>query len=329
MNGQSSDRSRTADSLSKSADAESQEHERRSHIQFVDGQTLEPRTETDIGNVLLSSQNLDWKGIHIETGENDGFYPNNLTVLQHYFAMNIGQPYQWEWKDGDRFKTEYSETGSIWINPAGVPFSHRISGYNQFALLALNPGKLLEGLPIRTPIDHQAFKQEHHSQDPQIQHLMNALVHEAAAKNPNGQLYVELLSQALSIHYVNHYSLKEVASDQVDLSSIGVDDRRRIGRVIDYIEAFISKDISLTDLALVAGRSKFHFSRLFKAAVGITPHQYLMKRRVERATYALKNRSLSIADVALTYGFADQTHFTRNFKKMMGITPGEFRREGL
>ncbi|MBE9042246.1 helix-turn-helix transcriptional regulator [Oscillatoriales cyanobacterium LEGE 11467] len=296
----------------------------RSNIQFFDRQTRSPRSDIDVGTVTASSQGLGWKGIHIESGQNDGFRTDDVIVPQHYFAMNVGSSFEWEWKDGNCFRKERSQPGTIWVNPAGVPFSHRVYGDNQFALLTLEPQQLLEGLPEEAAIDSEAFSREHHARDPQIQHLMNALLQEASARNPNGKLYVELLSTALSIHYVNHYRLAGPLDRQIDFSRVKAGDRHRIGKAIDYIEAFLSEDISLDDLATVAGRSKFHFCRLFKVAVGLTPHQYLMKRRVERAAQALTRGTPNIANVAIAYGFSDQTHFTRNFKKIKGITPGEF-----
>lgn len=300
----------------------------QSQIQFVDSHTLAPRPEINIGRVITSSKGLGWRGIHVETGKNSGFRTDDVTVPQHYFAMNIGAPFDWEWKDGGtRFRKERSQLGTIWINPAGIPFSHRVYGHNQFALLTLDPKHLLEGLPEGTSIDHQAFARDHHSTDAQIQHIMGALVGEAAAGSPNGQIYIDLLSTALSIHYANHYRLKGPLVDSLDLSVVKLGDHKRIRKVTDYIEAFLTEDISLNDLALVAGLSKFHFSRMFKAAVGSTPHQYLMKRRVERAACALAKETASITEIAIAHGFADQTHFTRNFKKIKGITPGKFRRE--
>lgn len=301
----------------------------QSQIQYVDSQTREPRPDVDIGSVLVSSEGMGWQGIHIETGENDGFTSDNVTVAQHYFAMNIGAPYRWEWKDGDRFKTERSEPGNVWVNPAGVPFSHRVYGYNQFALLTLSHEWLEANLPEGVSIEPQQFRREHHSVDPQIQHLMQALMVEAADGGQNGQLYASMLAAALSIHYTNHYGLEHSVGDRIDLSSVKVDDRKRIRKVLDYIESFLSEDISLNDLALVSGRSKFHFCRLFKSAVGETPHQYLMRRRVERAALALKDKSKTLTTIALDHGFSDQTHFTRNFRKIKGITPGGYREELL
>jgi transcriptional regulator of acetoin/glycerol metabolism/AraC-like DNA-binding protein len=97
-------------------------------------------------------------------------------------------------------------------------------------------------------------------------------------------------------------------------------------RVCDYVDAHLSESIDLTELAAVAGLSLFHFAREFKQSAGVTPHYYLVRRRVERAHHMLARTALSLSEVALAAGFADQSHLTRHFRRMIGMTPGEFRR---
>ncbi|NJN20207.1 MAG: hypothetical protein HC812_02110 [Leptolyngbya sp. RL_3_1] len=118
-----------------------------SQIQFVDSHSLEPNPAVTAGRVIVSSQNLPWEGIYLEKGENEGFTPDDVTVTQHYFAVNTGPALEWEWKDGRTFKTHRYATGDIWVNPAGVPFSHRIQGHNQFLLLTLDPQKSSTSCP--------------------------------------------------------------------------------------------------------------------------------------------------------------------------------------
>ena len=297
----------------------------QSQIDFVDSHTLIPKPYVKAGKIVVSSKDLAWDGIYLERGENNGFAPDDVTVTQHYFAMNAGAALAWEWKDGKTFRTHCYETGDIWINPAGTPFSHRVEGYNQFVLLTLDPAKIPELLPDRPLLDRQVFRREHRSKDRHLQALLKALLAEAEAGGPNGRLYADALSTALAAHFVNHYSV----GDAIALPSLPSAERKRLGRVIDYIEACLTEDISLSDLALVAGLSKFHFSRTFKQAFGLTPHRYLMQRRVERAalflkTEVLKKESLAIAQVAHQFGFADQSHFTRAFKQIKGLTPRQF-----
>ena len=297
----------------------------QSQIDFVDSHTLTPRPDVTAGKILVSSKDLGWDGIYIEKGENEGFTPDNVTVTRHYFAMNAGPAFEWEWKDGKTFRTHRYETGDLWVNPAGTPFSHRVEGYNQFVLLTLDPGKIPELLPDRPLLERRVFRREHRSQDKHLQALMQALLIEAEMEGPNGRLYADTLSTALAAHFVNHYSI----DSPVALPGLQGTPRQQLGRVIDYIEAHLTEDISLSDLALVAGLSKFHFSRLFKQAIGLTPHKYLLKRRIEKAARVLKQGDLGIADVAFMFGFTDQSHFTRAFKQVKGVTPRLFIKKVL
>lgn len=292
----------------------------QSQINFVDSHTLTPRPDVKAGNILLSSKDLAWDGIYIEKGENEGFTPDNVTVTQHYFAMNAGPPLEWEWKDGKTFKTHRYETGDLWVNPAGIPFSHRIGGHNEFVLLTLAPRKITELLPERPLLERQVFRRQHQSKDKHLQALMQALLVEAQRSGPNGRLYADSLSTALAAHFVNHYC----TDSPIYFPCLHPIDRQRLGCVIDYIEAHLTEDISLSDLALAAGLSKFHFSRLFKDAIGLTPHKYVLKRRIERAAPVLKQGDLTIAQIAYMFGFTDQSHFTRVFKQVKGVTPKLF-----
>ncbi|MEL6321777.1 MAG: AraC family transcriptional regulator [Cyanobacteria bacterium J06626_14] len=296
-----------------------------SQIDFVDSQTLTPDPNVTAGNVLVSSQSLPWDGIYLEKGENEGFTPDDVTVMQHYFAVNVGPAFEWEWKDGHTFKTHCYETGDIWVNPAGVPFSHRIEGYNQFVLLTLDPDKLTELLADRPLQNHQAFRREHRAKDRHLQTLIQALLVEAEMGGPNGRLYADTLSTALATHFVNHYGLDR----SVDRSSLRSTERQRLEQVIDYIEAHLADDLNLGDLALTAGLSKFHFSRLFKTVMNVTPHQYVIQRRIEEASRHLRRGNSEIVQVAHQFGFSDQAHFTRVFKKVKGITPKRFIQQAI
>jgi AraC family transcriptional regulator len=74
-------------------------------------------------------------------------------------------------------------------------------------------------------------------------------------------------------------------------------------------------------LASIAQISPYHFLRLFKQSLGVTPHQYILQRRIETAKYLLQHGELSIADIAVTVGFCDRSHMTRCFKRIVGVTP--------
>ncbi|MGZ4031605.1 MAG: AraC family transcriptional regulator [Tumebacillaceae bacterium] len=95
-----------------------------------------------------------------------------------------------------------------------------------------------------------------------------------------------------------------------------------------YIEAHLREEISMEDVAAVAGFSPYHFHRLFSSIIGDSLMAYIRKRRFAKATYDLIHTEQRILDIALEYGFESQESFTRSFKKKLGITPGRYRREG-
>jgi transcriptional regulator of acetoin/glycerol metabolism/AraC-like DNA-binding protein len=97
-------------------------------------------------------------------------------------------------------------------------------------------------------------------------------------------------------------------------------------RVHEYIEAHLSDSIELAEFAAIAGLSVFHFARAFKQSAGVTPHYYLVRRRVERARELLAGTDHSLSEIAFATGFSDQSHLSRHFRQMTGTSPGQFRR---
>jgi transcriptional regulator of acetoin/glycerol metabolism len=96
-------------------------------------------------------------------------------------------------------------------------------------------------------------------------------------------------------------------------------------RVREYVETHLSESIDLAALAGIAGLSLYHFARAFKQSAGVTPHHYLVQRRVARSQEMLARTGLSLAEIALATGFSDQSHFARHFRQIVGMTPGQFR----
>jgi AraC family transcriptional regulator len=94
---------------------------------------------------------------------------------------------------------------------------------------------------------------------------------------------------------------------------------------LDYINEYLGQDIKLTDLAALVDMSQFHFSHRFKQAIGVSPYQYLLQQRVERAKQLLKQTERSIVDIALECGFSSHSHLSKQFRQLTGITPKAYR----
>lgn len=95
--------------------------------------------------------------------------------------------------------------------------------------------------------------------------------------------------------------------------------------MLAFVADNYERDLSLSDMAGEAGMSTFHFAREFKRATGTTPHQHLIKFRVEHAKALLAEGKMPLAEVGLQSGFSHQSHFTRLFRKLTGTTPQSYR----
>lgn len=103
-------------------------------------------------------------------------------------------------------------------------------------------------------------------------------------------------------------------------------DQRRLSAVLRYIEERSREALDLDRLAGLARMSKYHFLRVFRRAIGITPHQFLLERRLARAAAALRSSAAPVAAVAYDEGFGDLSTFNAQFRRAFGATPLEFRR---
>ena len=99
----------------------------------------------------------------------------------------------------------------------------------------------------------------------------------------------------------------------------------RLKRAIDYVEARLDEPVSLADVASSTGLTRMHFAAQFRAATGLRPHEYLLRRRIERAQEMLIGTGMSLVDVALSVGFQSQSHFTTVFKRYAGQPPRAWR----
>jgi AraC family transcriptional regulator len=105
--------------------------------------------------------------------------------------------------------------------------------------------------------------------------------------------------------------------------------RWRLQRACAYVEAHLSEPLPLAALSRAAGLTAMHFARSFRASTGVSPHRYVLRRRIEVAQVALLGADLAVLDVALMVGFRTQAHFCTVFKKLTGEPPQRWRRARL
>jgi AraC family transcriptional regulator len=158
--------------------------------------------------------------------------------------------------------------------------------------------------------------------DAQLENIGWALKAEMESGYPSGHLFVEGLALSVATRLVRSHSsrsLPEPGKQNGRLSD------SRLRQVVSYIEANLSQDISLGDIAAVAGVSVSHFKSLFRESVGLPAHQYLIRRRVERAKSLLYEGKLSVSQIALETGFAHQSHLAHHMRRLLGVSPKKLR----
>jgi len=137
----------------------------------------------------------------------------------------------------------------------------------------------------------------------------------------------QMATQSLGLFFLSEV-LTKLASIDSDRTPGALNDRH-LERVLEAIDASLSEDVGLTELAAIAELSPYHFARSFKQKTGLSPHQYVIERRLDRAREMLEQPGRSLADVAYDVGFSSQAHMTDVFKKRMGVTPGAYRKDVL
>jgi AraC family transcriptional regulator len=245
---------------------------------------------------------------------------------EHSIALCLApRPHRIHQVVGDRRYTGLYAKGDISITPANMPASYRAEGDDLFLNVQI-PTEFLRSIAqeaVELDPDRLELTTEFRVRDPQLEQtlmLLRTELHKGGGWV--GRLYVESLANILAVHLLREYSTTQ---PQIILYEGGLGDRK-ILQISDYIQAHLDQDIKLADLAEVTGISQFHFSRLFKQSMGISPHQYLLQQRVEQAKYLLKNSKMAIAEIALQCGFNSQSHLGKSFRDITGITPSNYRK---
>ncbi|HEX8533501.1 MAG TPA: AraC family transcriptional regulator [Allosphingosinicella sp.] len=154
--------------------------------------------------------------------------------------------------------------------------------------------------------------------DPAIERLALLLLRASDFEEMAADLYLDGLTIAIVAHFLNASQAGSAPEGQGLV-------KWRLNRVQDYIESNLAEPISLQDLARCAGLSRMHFASQFRAATGLRPHEYLIRRRIDRAQDMLRNSAIPLVEVALSVGFQTQAHFTTVFRRFLDETPGRWR----
>ena len=277
--------------------------------------------------LVLSSRQLSWNGILVEQFQRSSTSSLEMelpAISDHWLNLSMGQPAHLTQKHGDRVHESIVQKGDTIFIPAGQQsywYQHEENTCCPLHI-CLKPD-LIDQVAEASELNTGRFDLVNcfGQQDLQIHQVAMLLLAELQSGGIMGRLYVESLTQVLVIHLLRHYSTstKTITSGNRSLT------RNQLRQAIDYIHAHLNRDLSLAELASVVNISHTYFASLFKRTTGISPHQYVIQQRVERAKLMLSKTDLAIADIALQVGLSSQSHMTQQFKRFTGMTHKQVR----
>lgn len=239
----------------------------------------------------------------------------------HYLALHDMRILDGETRLGDLRACGGADfVDTITFAPAG----HEVRGWSQFTerrngftAVYFDPDTFSRDLSDRLPPD--ALQPKLYVRDPNLLKTLRKLQATLSQPQPD-QLYVDALGVVLTIELARTM----VASPDVGRSGLP---QRKLDQVIDLIEAGLETPLRLQALADATGLSRFHFLRAFRASTGLSPHQFVVSRRVAKARDMLRHSDLPIAEIARLSGFGSPAHFAKVFSATTGMTPSEYRRD--
>lgn len=238
---------------------------------------------------------------------------------QPIFTVHVaGKPQVKTW-DRDGWTEASSIPGCATIVPAGMPTGWLVDGELDVVTLSMS-SDVLAGQPYAEQFNKMRFA----FADPLGVALTRQILSELYAPQPQERTaYVAAMINALKAHILSGPPAHGNPAD-IPVSDFSA---YRLHKIMNAVLADPAGEHSLEAMATVAGVTPPHFCRLFKKATGISPHQYVMKARLDRAQHMLVQTDLSLAIVSEEAGFASQSHFSRAFRAWFGLAPSVYRQQ--
>ncbi|MEM9291600.1 MAG: AraC family transcriptional regulator [Acidobacteriota bacterium] len=247
---------------------------------------------------------------------------------QHHLLLNLREePHRVEnWRDGEHRDFEFLP-GEIVLTPAGVRSGWRWHARSKVIVITLEPeafARFAES-EVGVLLTAEQLKDLPQFHDPDLCAAGEMLRDALAGQEVGSAVLFEALARVFLVKLIRRYSRQ--VDDAPEFSASFTSQQHQ--RVLDFVARRYAEAIGVEDLAREAGLSPSHFSRVFKRHLRQSPHQFLLRYRVERgAERLLQDPHRPLAQIAHACGFADQAHFSRTFKRFLGSTPAAYRAAG-
>lgn len=267
------------------------------------------------------SNGSNWENIHFVHFQQPPCEVPEHVSPRHTLCINVGKPVRLEQSVSGQRKAVDSIAGDLAIYPAYSSQQFRWDREAEFFNLFIEPSFL-------TQVGYDVFSSDRLELiphlatlcDPFVQQIGFALKTSLEIDGKSSSLYADAIAHVLVVHLLARYSTH---SHQIKLIAGGFT-QAQWKQIIDFIHATLDRNIHLAELAGIVQFSPYHFAHVFKKSTNTSPHQYIIRCRIERAKQLMAMGNLSIATIAQMVGFASQGHFTYHFKRLAGVTPKVF-----
>ncbi|MBD0261389.1 MAG: helix-turn-helix transcriptional regulator [Tolypothrix sp. Co-bin9] len=266
---------------------------------------------------MLSSGRTMWSAMSLEQRYLPPGETPEYSLEKFVITINLGQSFEVERTVDRHLQTGLMFTGSLGLCPMHTPQAIRWDRDANVLLLNLEPELLTRNAIELLDTDQYEMLPHLIAQDALIHQIGLGLKTQLKTNGLGSRLYAESAATFLAVHLLQNYSTRKYSIQEYE----GGLPQQQLKKAIDYIQDNLAQEISLDAIALYLGISRYYFCRLFKRSTGLSPHQYLIQQRVERAKQLLLQGKMSIADIAQVCGFTHQSHLNRHFKRLTGVTP--------
>jgi AraC family transcriptional regulator len=239
----------------------------------------------------------------------------SATPRLHHICFHVRPSAYIDARIAGRARSHKPSRGTLAISPAGADYAADGQGSTEAIIVAIDPGQFALAAAEGSAFEAELI--ERLGRDPALFDLARGLAVECTDGYPNGPLFWnDMASTFIEGLLVRHTS-------KFNGLPRGRLDKQVLGRLRDYVVAHMDDRIETGALAKIAGRSQFHFTRVFARSVGMTPYRYVVHLRLQRALELMRDGRHGLAEIAAATGFADQSHLSRWVRRVHGVSPTE------
>jgi len=224
---------------------------------------------------------------------------------------------------GNRVTSQDFDKGTVYIRNLADPYRADLEGAFDFLMMELSRPFLSDLAKEHGWRGPDQLRTSFGRNDPVLSSLLCATQPALEKPSSSNRIFLDQLGLAIGIHLFESCGGGAVSPQPRGRPLLS---KPQMALTFELLRSDCSGQISISELAAACGLSRGYFIHAFKSTTGITPYRWVLEQRVDQARDLLRNSDLSLAEVALTCGFADQSHFTRVFSRLAGASPGSWRR---